>query len=211
MGKKSLSGKILASICSLLVFSGAAIGTTVALFTSKKDVKTHLKVGNGLVAELYLKDFTRDVLTSDGMIQEENVDLTQYQNSSGENVYVSDKGVDLSKYDKDLSFYDHIVPTMTGTMTFALYNVGQVAFNYSVSDSFVAYDEEGQVSDSAKIAEQIEYQVGFDEEKTILKAGEETLFTIHYEFMDDEENNLVMGQSFTIDFVVDMTQVTKGN
>lgn len=208
MGRKSIGGKMLASVCCLLVFGGAAIGTTVALFTSKKEVNAHLKIGGPLKASLYLTDLTQDVLGEDGMIAERKDDLTAYRTSKGEDAYDKDhKGVDLSVYDKNLAFFDGIVPTMTGKMEFLLVNTGDIAFSYSIDHTLSCFGRDGDLVDDEKILDQISYKV--DSSKTLLKAGEEDKITLTYKFLDKEENNSAMEMSFSLDFSVNVVQVTK--
>lgn len=190
---------ILGACMSAVLFASVGIGATLALYTSEKKVNVHLYSGS-LSASLYMTEMKRDELDDEGhYIVDNPVDLSTYEG------YEEGKGVNLSVYSGAIFSDIKLVPGMTGSAKFKLYNTGDIAFNASVSmvnlvgDDTAFYDQlvisapEG----SQEVAKDSTYE-----------------FTASYEFTDlgvDEHqvgnNNDAMNQEVSFDISVLCTQI----
>lgn len=205
-----LRSRLIASMSAALLLVGAAVGTTYALFSSQKKVNAHLTIGQGVKAGLYLTSLTRDEIDqSTGRPFEKNVELSSYA-SDGKNVYDKDVGgVDLSLYKESVFPQVKIVPTRGGKAEFTLINQGDIAFTYELSRTKKAYDSDGkELAQKAAILSQIHFTLD-DEDNSVVEKGGKKKFSLSFKFIDDEENNLVQGQSLDADISVHVVQVTK--
>lgn len=191
---------IIGSIMAATMFMSIAVGTTLALYTSNKSVNVHL-ISGSLEAELYLTSMVRDELDEDGLwLVDQEVDLT------GKTGYEDGKGVDLSVNTEEVFSDILLVPGMTGTATFRVYNTGDVAFNYTVAlvnkEADAELDAELEITSPTAAA-----QVTVDSYSE---------FQVSYVFTDlgvDNDgvglNNDAMDQSVSFDISVLCTQVAK--
>lgn len=215
MKRKSL---IVGATMSAVLFGSIAVGSTLALYSSRKTVSNHIRTGN-MHAMFYLTGLTQDYLTADGLIQTEDADLTTYEGYDAE-----EQAVDLSIYTGKLFQGVRVVPTMTGSANFKIVNTGDVAFTYSISIINAigkTYDEEaGEYVDNpnAEILDQISYKLtdATYDDNPVLAHGNKT-FSLSYEFLNDEDdqtgemvNNDAMDQILEFDIQVVCTQVVKG-
>ena len=211
MGSKhSTILKVISCLALVAICETVAISTTVGLFSTSKTIDTHLVIGSGLKAKLYLTELKRDELDDDGKIISKNVDLSTYVDDDGNSAYVDSLGaVDLSKYSKEILSYDKLVPTMTGKATFRLYNSGEIAFTYKVENIIKAFDASGNEDPNAKIKDQITWSLDCTPKE--LAKDQYADFSISYSFADREDNNDVFSQSVKIDTVVSVIQSTSQN
>lgn len=205
--KKPKSWKLISSLALIVVSAGVGIGTTVALFTSEKTIDSHLVIGSGLKASMYLTKVETDVLDADtGLIEEDKeADLSGYTGYDAVK-----QGVDLSKFDGEIFGTSKWVPTMRGEASFSLVNDGDVAFKVTYARSLKSFDADGsEITDST--SNRIQEQFSFIESSTedVVTKGGKLDFTISFEFLDKENNNDVQGQSMSIDMKFVLTQVTR--
>lgn len=207
--KKLSTVKFVASLVTLTACGAIVVGTTYSLFTNEKDVKTHLVISGNLQAELYLKELKRDVLDENGLIKSQTVDLSTLKDSNGKNLVVDEeKGVSLLNY-ADKIFDDvKLVPGMEGKATFLLYNTGEIAFDYMIDKTIVAYDKSGKIDENAAIKDQIEWSIVAPEEKRVLKSQYNEI-SVSYKFIDDDKNNDAQEQSMDLDLTFKLSSVTK--
>ncbi len=206
----SFRSKFVASRSAALLLISAAVGTTYALFSSQKKVNAHLTIGQGVKAGLYLTSLTRDEIDqSTGRPAEKTIGLSKYT-SDGKSVYDKDiGGVDLSLYKESVFPQLEIAPTMGGKAEFTLVNQGDVAFTYQLARTKKAYDADGkELGQDASILTQIHFSLE-DQDNSIVDKNAKKKFSLSFEFVDDEENNLVQGQSLDADISVHVVQVTK--
>lgn len=205
--KKPSVWKFVASLGCVAVFGGLAIGTTYSLFTSSKSVNTKIVIAgkDSIKAQLYLKELKQDVLNDEGMIEEQDM-LSTIKDETGL--------VDLTNYAGAIFDSVKLVPTMKGHATFALKNVGDVAFTYSLTTESKAYKADGTIVDDedAAILKQVDFTPKDDGDKTVkdrtVKKNECKEITVSYEFMDDPENNKVQGLSASFDLKFALSSIT---
>ncbi len=208
LGKPS-TFKFVVSMTTLMTCGVLAIGATYSLFTSEKDINTHLVISGNLKAELYLKELKQDVLDENGLIKSQTVDLSTLKDKDGNNLVPdAEKGVSLVNYDGKIFDNVKLVPDMTGQATFLLANVGDVAFDYTIETSKIAYKEDGTVDSTAAIMSQIEWKVVEPDNKQVYK-GATSLITVSYEFKDLENNNDAQKQSMDLDITFKLSSVNK--
>lgn len=184
---------------SAVLFASVGIGATLALYTSEKTINVHLYSGS-LSASLYMTEMVRDELDNEGhYIVDNPVDLSTYQG------YEEGKGVNLSVYTGKIFSDIKLVPGMTGTATFKLYNTGDIAFNASVSMVNLVGDDTAFYDQLVISAPEGSHEVAKDSTYE---------FTASYEFTDlgvDEEhvgkNNNAMNQNVSFDISVLCTQI----
>lgn len=207
--KKPSTAKFVISAVVLMACGAVAIGTTYSLFTSKKDVNTHLVISGNLKAELYLKELKQDALNGDGLIESQTVDLSTLKDSNGNNlVPVAGKGVNLLNYVGKIFDGVKLVPTMTGSATFLLSNTGDMAFDYTVETASKAYKADGTEDSEAAILDQIVWNVTSPEDKQV-KKGAFSEVTVSYEFKNLENNNDAQEQSMDLDVSFKLASVAK--
>ncbi len=207
--KKLSTVKFVASLVTLAACGAIVVGTTYSLFTNEKDVKTHLVISGNLQAELYLKELKRDVLDENGLIKSQTVDLSTLKDSNGKNLVVDgEKGVSLLNYTDKIFDGVKLVPGMEGKATFLLYNTGEVAFDYMIDKTIVAYDKSGKIDENAAIKDQIEWSIVAPEEKRVLKSQYDEI-SVSYKFIDDDKNNDAQEQSMDLDLTFKLSSVTK--
>lgn len=207
--KKPSTFKFVASLATIVAFGGLAIGMTYSLFTSEKKINTHVVVSGNLQAKLYLKELKQDVLNSDGVITTQTVDLSTLKDTDGNNlVPETGKGVDLEKYSGKIFDNVKLVPTMEGSATFYLYNSGDVAFDYTIETSKVAYKADGTSDDKAAVLSQIEWTVNEPESNQVNK-GVGAEITVSYKFNNSENNNAAQQQSMDFDILFKLASVKK--
>jgi len=190
---------ILGACMSAVLFTSVGIGATLALYTSEKKVNVHLYSGS-LSASLYMTEMKRDELNDDGhYVVDKLVDLSSYPG------YVEGKGVDLSVYSGAIFSNIKLVPGMTGSAKFKLYNTGDIAFNASVSMVKL-------VGDDTAFYDQLVISVPEGSQEVAKDSTYE--FTASYEFTDlgvDEKhvgkNNNAMNQEVSFDISVLCTQI----
>lgn len=207
--EKKTKAKLVSAIIGSVVLLGVSVGTTYALFSTEKTITNHLTIGGGLKAGLYLQSLVQDKIdASTGLIAESTADLSQYVTSDGTSCYDSDKkAVDLAKYDGEIFNNIVIAPTMKGSATLRLYNLGDLAFTYQVNTTKTAYDKDGNVDADAKALDQIVFD--FDYTLATVEKGKYTDIVVSYEFLDTNENNEAMNQSIALDLVINTTQITR--
>lgn len=207
--KKLSTVKFIASLVTLAACGAIVVGTTYSLFTNEKDVKTHLVISGNLQAELYLKELKQDVLDEHGLIKSQTVDLSTLKDSNGKNLVVDEeKGVSLLNYTDKIFDDVKLVPGMEGKATFLLYNTGEVAFDYMIDKTIVAYDKSGKIDENAAIKDQIEWSIVAPEEKRVLKSQYDEI-SVSYKFIDDDKNNDAQEQSMDLDLTFKLSSVTK--
>lgn len=207
--KKLSTVKFVASLVTLAACGAIVVGTTYSLFTNEKDVKTHLVISGNLQAELYLKELKQDVLDENGLLKSQTVDLSTLKDSNGNNLVVDkDKGVSLLNYTGKIFDEVKLVPGMEGKATFLLYNTGEVAFDYMIEKTIVAYDKSGKIDENAAVKDQIEWTIISPEEKRVLKSKYDEI-SVSYKFIDDEKNNDAQEQSMDLDLTFKLSSVTK--
>ncbi len=207
--KKLSTVKFVASLVTLAACGAIVVGTTYSLFTNEKDVKTHLVISGNLQAELYLKELKQDVLDEHGLIKSQTVDLSTLKDSNGKNLVVDEeKGVSLLNYTDKIFDDVKLVPGMEGKATFLLYNTGEVAFDYMIDKTIVAYDKSGKIDENAAIKDQIEWSIVAPEEKRVLKSQYDEI-SVSYKFIDDDKNNDAQEQSMDLDLTFKLSSVTK--
>ncbi len=207
--KKLSTVKFVASLVTLAACGAIVVGTTYSLFTNEKDVKTHLVISGNLQAELYLKELKQDVLDEHGLIKSQTVDLSTLKDSNGKNLVVDEeKGVSLLNYTDKIFDGVKLVPGMEGKATFLLYNTGEVAFDYMIDKTIVAYDKSGKIDENAAIKDQIEWSIVAPEEKRVLKSQYDEI-SVSYKFIDDDKNNDAQEQSMDLDLTFKLSSVTK--
>lgn len=195
---------------SVVLFAGAAIGGTFALFSSEKAVSNHLTVSSGIKAGLYLTSLSQDILDERGLIESKAVDLKAYKDGDGASAYDADKGgVDLSRYDGDIFQAGYIVPTMRGEATLRLYNLGDIAFDYEITTSIKAFDANGNTLTDAAVLTQVEWSVSPTGKSSspVLKSSSSEI-KVSYLFKNADDNNLAAGQTISMDIKVQATQAT---
>jgi len=208
LGKLS-TFKFVASMTTLMTCGVLAVGATYSLFTSEKDINTHLVISGNLKAELYLKELKQDVLDENGLIKNQTVDLATLKDKNGDYlVPVADKGVSLINYTGKIFDSVKLVPTMEGQATFLLENTGDVAFDYTIETTKVAYKADGTVDSTAAIMSQIEWNVVEPDNKQVTKGGS-SLITVSYKFKDSEDNNDAQEQSMDLDILFKLSSVAK--
>lgn len=207
--KKLSTVKFVASLVTLAACGAIVVGTTYSLFTNEKDVKTHLVISGNLQAELYLKELKQDVLDENGLIKSQTVDLSTLKDSNGKNLVVDEeKGVSLLNYTDKIFDDVKLVPGMEGKATFLLYNTGEVAFDYMIDKTIVAYDKSGKIDENAAIKDQIEWSIVAPEEKRVLKSQYDEI-SVSYKFIDNDKNNDAQEQSMDLDLTFKLSSVTK--
>lgn len=204
-------GKLLTCLAFIMIFGSLVAGSTYALYESERTVNQHLITGD-FKAGLYLESLQKDYLDANGLIATETVDLTQYSE------YETDKGVNLVDYKGDVFTFDGVIPTMTSTATFAIYNTGNVAFQYSaeiVGHKGYVYDSETSKyveSSGAAILSQIETKIVTSEgQDNVVNPNEKVTFEVTCEFKDLPNNNEAMNQQFAFDILVKCIQVVKSS
>lgn len=207
--QKPKTWKLISALALIVVSAGVGIGTTVALFTSEKTIDSHLVIGSGLKASMYLTNVKSDVLNADtGMIEaDKEVDLSGYKGYDKDN-----KRVDLAEFDGDIFGTTKWVPTMKGEATFSLVNDGDVAFKVAYTRDIKSFDVAGnEITDST--SNRIQDQFSFTESSPsdVVTKGGKIDFTIAFEFLDKENNNDVQGQLMSIDLKFVLTQVTRSD
>lgn len=208
MGKLS-TFKFVASLTTLATCGVLVVGTTYSLFTSEKDVNTHLVISGNLQAELYLKELKQDVLDENGLIKSQIVDLSTLKDGSGNNLVPDkDKGVSLLNYTGKVFDNVKLVPTMEGKATFLLYNTGEVAFDYTIEKTVVAYDKLGKEDKNAAIKDQIEWKVEAPADNRVLKSQYSEI-SVSYKLLDKENNNDAQEQSMDLDLLFKLESVSK--
>lgn len=207
MGKTSNKALALAIGCSVIC-AGVAVGGTLALFTSEKTVTNHLVVGAGLKAGLYLTSLEKDVLDENGLITRQDVNLA----TSYPGAYDSAKeGVDLSKWDGDVITVDYLAPTMGGEATLRLYNLGDIAFTFTVTTSKKGYDSDGKENQSAAALNQIDWASEAKGSVSQVNKGAYADIKLAYYFNDQNDNNEAMGQKVSFDVTIKATQVANNS
>lgn len=187
------------------ICAGVAIGGALALFTLEEKVTNHLVVGTGLKAGLYLTSLEKDILDENGLIKKQKVDLP----SSYPDAYDSTKeGVDLSKYSGDVIDVDYLAPTMGGEAMLRLYNLGDIAFTFTVTTNKVGYDSNGEENSSIAALKQIDWTAEAKDNVTQVYKGGYADIELSYYFNDQENNNEAMGQKVSLDVTIHATQVT---
>lgn len=192
---------IAGAVMSAIMFASIAVGATLALYTSEKTVNVHLYSGN-LSAELYLTKMQRDEIGDDGQwIIDNEVDLSSYGAA-----YDQEKGVDLSVYEGEIFSDLKLVPGMSGTAYFRLYNTGDINFNYGVS----------RTNDTGGAELKDDMIITLPTSTTLVAKGAYSDFTVKYEFRDDGvdehgvgKNNDAMNQTISFDISVLCTQIQK--
>lgn len=198
--KKPSIAKLFVALGSVVLFSGIALGSSFALFTSKKEVSNKLTVASGIKASLYLTELRQDVLDEDGTIKNVSKDLSTYRDA-----YSTDtKEVDLSKVTASL-FTGDIVPSMKGSAKLKLVNEGNIAFTYSVNTTETAKKGIEDVSDTLK--EYLSWSVTYDSEALTVKKNESKEITISYTFSSDASND-AQGLEYSLDLSIECQQVT---
>lgn len=198
--KKPSIAKLFVALGSVVLFSGIALGSSFALFTSKKEVSNKLTVASGIKASLYLTELRQDVLDEDGTIKNVSKDLSTYRDA-----YSTDtKEVDLSKVTASL-FTGDIVPSMKGSAKLKLVNEGDIAFTYSVNTTETAKKGIEDVSDTLK--EYLSWSVTYDSEALTVKKNESKEITISYTFSSDASND-AQGLEYSLDLSIECQQVT---
>lgn len=198
--KKPSIAKLFVALGSVVLFSGIALGSSFALFTSKKEVSNKLTVASGIKASLYLTELRQDVLDEDGTIKNVNKDLSTY----GDAYSTDTKEVDLSKVTASL-FTGDIVPSMKGSAKLKLVNEGDIAFTYSVNTTETAKKGTEDVSDTLK--EYLSWSVTYDSEALTVKKNESKEITISYTFSSDASND-AQGLEYSLDLSIECQQVT---
>ena len=207
--KKPSTTKFAISIAALIACGSITIATTYALFTNQKTVNTHLVISGNIKAELYLKELKQDVLDDNGLITTKTVDLATLIDKDGNNLVVEEgKGVNLINYTDKIFAGVNIIPTMEGSAKFLLVNTGDMAFDYTVDTTKVAYDSTGSSVDSAAILDQVEWTITEDTNKRVLKGGS-TELDVSYVFNDDANNNDAQLQSMDLDIIFKLSSVAK--
>lgn len=198
--KKPSIAKLFVALGSVVLFSGIALGSSFALFTSKKEVSNKLTVASGIKASLYLTELKQDVLDEDGTIKNVSKNLSTY----GDAYSTDTKEVDLSKVTASL-FTGDIVPSMKGSAKLKLVNEGNIAFTYSVNTTETAKKGIEDVSDTLK--EYLSWSVTYDSEALTVKKNESKEITISYTFSSDASND-AQGLEYSLDLSIECQQVT---
>lgn len=193
---------IIGAAVAAVAFGGLAVGTTYAIFTANKSKNVHIQTGS-LDAKLYLTSLVRDEVDSQGLwVVDKEVDITDWEG------YEEGKGVDLSVYSGYVFDGILLIPGMTGTATFRLYNTGNIAFNYSVDKVIDNENSDPELVDDMIIT--CPTSSGL-----VLSEGYSD-FTFGYEFRDDGlddngdgANNDAMGQTMSLDILVRCSQVER--
>lgn len=208
---KPSTWKLVASLGCIAVFGGVAIGTTYSLFTSSKNINTHLTIAgsDSIKATLYLKELKQDVLNDDGLIEEQSM-LDTIKKEDG-SVIVPDENtglVDLTDYKGNIFETVKLVPTMKGSATFVLMNTGEVAFNYSVSVMKSFFKKDGTTVDE-ELEKQIVFTAPDGTQEEALKKGGKKEINISYEFKDDKKNNAVQESTFAANLTFNLSSVSR--
>lgn len=195
--------KIAGSLMSAALFGILCVGSTLALYQSKRDVKVHIHSAD-FHTTFYLEKFEYDYLDSQGLIKTNVEGIKDAAYAS----YLESKGVNLVDYTDYIVPGTKVVPTMEGKLTFALYNEGDVAFNYKL-DYTISGDE--------VLKEQIKFTFdGIDEsnpQNNLCLASSKKNFTVGYKFLDDKDqtfvNNDAKDKEVYIDVSITCIQVSK--